>query len=422
MAAEAPTGDPRRRVGAHPADAGVHRGHRIVHAHPRRADHLARRPAFGSLVLGHAGVPHGARPDRRAAGMARAAHDRGVRAAGGDDPRLRDRARRARRRGRLRARLPRSRSSLWPIATAGHRPRPATSRGSGTSSTSRPSPPCSRSRFPLQIVWTALAPAPLRARAAHPGRLRARTSGSPSALDVSFALILGGVILTLGWVFRSVAANVDETRARAVASYAQAAAADAAEQERVAVAALMHDSVLAALIAAERAETPRERDARGVDGARGAHASRQHRAGRATRAATSRGTSRRIADEIERAAQRARRRPRRRASGRRRAPRRSPDASRARSRWPRRRRVANALQHAGRRRARRPSMRRAADAVRDRGARRRRGLRPRGGPRRPARHPRLDHRARRRGRRARGHRRPATTARPCGSAWREGAA
>src|SRR5689334_22962595 len=78
-------------------------------------------------------------------------------------------------------------------------------------------------------------------------------------LDVSFALILGGVILTLGWVFRSVAVNVDETRARAVASYAQAAAADAAEQERVAVAALMHDSVLAALIAAERAETPRER-------------------------------------------------------------------------------------------------------------------------------------------------------------------
>ncbi len=76
---------------------------------------------------------------------------------------------------------------------------------------------------------------------------------------MSFALILGGVILALGWVFRSVAANVDETRARAVASYARAAAEDAAEQERVAVAALMHDSVLAALIAAERSDTPRER-------------------------------------------------------------------------------------------------------------------------------------------------------------------
>jgi signal transduction histidine kinase len=44
-----------------------------------------------------------------------------------------------------------------------------------------------------------------------------------------------------------------------VSSYVRAAADDAAEQERVAVAALMHDSVLAALIAAERATTPRER-------------------------------------------------------------------------------------------------------------------------------------------------------------------
>ena len=112
--------------------------------------------------------------------------------------------------------------------------------------------------FPLQIVWTILAPVLF-------GVVRLIQVGfapeylSAVALDVSFALILGGVILTLGWLFRSVAVNVDETRAKAVASYAKAAAADAAEQERVAVAALMHDSVLAALIAAERATTPRER-------------------------------------------------------------------------------------------------------------------------------------------------------------------
>jgi signal transduction histidine kinase len=43
-----------------------------------------------------------------------------------------------------------------------------------------------------------------------------------------------------------------------VDSYARAAAAEAAERERVAVAALMHDSVLAALIAVERAGTERE--------------------------------------------------------------------------------------------------------------------------------------------------------------------
>jgi signal transduction histidine kinase len=111
--------------------------------------------------------------------------------------------------------------------------------------------------LPLQIVWTALAPLLFGLVLLVQGAF-ARDVWFAVGLDVSFALILGGVILALGWVFRSVAANVDETRARAVTSYAQAAAADAAEQERVAVAALMHDSVLAALIAAERAETPRE--------------------------------------------------------------------------------------------------------------------------------------------------------------------
>ncbi|WP_052167011.1 sensor histidine kinase [Microbacterium profundi] len=81
-----------------------------------------------------------------------------------------------------------------------------------------------------------------------------------TAFDVSFTLILGIVILSLGWMFRSVAAGVDDARGRAVASYAGAAAAAAAEEERVAMAALMHDSVLAALIAAERADSDRARD------------------------------------------------------------------------------------------------------------------------------------------------------------------
>ncbi len=81
----------------------------------------------------------------------------------------------------------------------------------------------------------------------------------PVVVDVSFALILGGIIVTLGWVFRTVASNVDAARADAVSSYAAAAAADATEKERVAVGALMHDSVLAALIAVERARSDRER-------------------------------------------------------------------------------------------------------------------------------------------------------------------
>lgn len=78
--------------------------------------------------------------------------------------------------------------------------------------------------------------------------------------DAAFAMILAGVIIALGWMLRGVAVVLDRARADAVASYAAAAEADAAEAERVAVAALMHDSVLAALIAAERAETPRGED------------------------------------------------------------------------------------------------------------------------------------------------------------------
>ncbi|WP_204964328.1 sensor histidine kinase [Microbacterium dextranolyticum] len=77
-------------------------------------------------------------------------------------------------------------------------------------------------------------------------------------LDAVFAIILAGVIVSLGWMLRSVAVQTDATRCAAVDSYATAAAADAVEKERVAVAALMHDSVLAALIAAERASSPRE--------------------------------------------------------------------------------------------------------------------------------------------------------------------
>lgn len=112
--------------------------------------------------------------------------------------------------------------------------------------------------LPLQIAWTALTPLLYGLVRLIQARF-AQDFWFPVILDVSFALILGGILLTLGWVFRAVAANVDNARARAVDSYARAAAADAVEQERVSVAALMHDSVLAALISAERADSARER-------------------------------------------------------------------------------------------------------------------------------------------------------------------
>jgi signal transduction histidine kinase len=112
--------------------------------------------------------------------------------------------------------------------------------------------------FRWQVVWTVFVPLFF-------GTVRviqvdfASDIWIPLSLDVSFALILGGMLITLGRVFRRIAADVDTARAKAVESYARAAAANAAEEERIAVAALMHDSVLAALIAAERAQTPRER-------------------------------------------------------------------------------------------------------------------------------------------------------------------
>jgi signal transduction histidine kinase len=80
-----------------------------------------------------------------------------------------------------------------------------------------------------------------------------------TGFDVSFTIILGTVIISLAWMFRQIAAGVDEARSRAVEGYASAAAASAAEEERVAMSALMHDSVLAALIAAERADSDRAR-------------------------------------------------------------------------------------------------------------------------------------------------------------------
>lgn len=114
--------------------------------------------------------------------------------------------------------------------------------------------------FPLrvQIVWAVLVPVLY-------GAVRiVQLEGAPGAvtgviLDVVFATILAGVLIALGWMLRSVAVGIDAARRDAIASYAAAASADAIEQERVAVAALMHDSVLAALLAAERARTDRER-------------------------------------------------------------------------------------------------------------------------------------------------------------------
>lgn len=112
-------------------------------------------------------------------------------------------------------------------------------------------------RMPLQIAWAVLVP--VLYAVARIVQLDADAAATAAViLDAVFAMILAGVVIALGWMLRTVALGIDRARRDAVDSYAAAAAADAAETERIAVAALMHDSVLAALIAAERAQTPRE--------------------------------------------------------------------------------------------------------------------------------------------------------------------
>lgn len=111
-------------------------------------------------------------------------------------------------------------------------------------------------RIPLQLVWAIMVPVLYAV-------VRIMQVGAGTEAVVStirhavFAMIFAGVVIALAWMLRTVAVGIDRARRDAVHSYATAAAADAAETERVAVAALMHDSVLAALIAAERADTPR---------------------------------------------------------------------------------------------------------------------------------------------------------------------
>ncbi len=112
--------------------------------------------------------------------------------------------------------------------------------------------------FPLQLAWTIATPVLYGIVRVVQGGFRFEYLLA-AVFEVPYSLILGGLLMTLVTIFRRMASGVDRERARTVAAYAQAAEAQAAQEERVAVSALMHDSVLAALIAAERADGPRAR-------------------------------------------------------------------------------------------------------------------------------------------------------------------
>lgn len=77
------------------------------------------------------------------------------------------------------------------------------------------------------------------------------------ALDASYATIIGGLIVVLVGLFRVLAGRVDTARAAALATYDAAVKQHATEVERVEVDSIVHDSVLASLLAADRALTPK---------------------------------------------------------------------------------------------------------------------------------------------------------------------
>lgn len=75
-------------------------------------------------------------------------------------------------------------------------------------------------------------------------------------LDTSYALVMGYLIVTLWMLFRTAAVTLDETRTAALLRYDEAVRQDTISAERIAVDGIVHDSVLAALQQAARADGP----------------------------------------------------------------------------------------------------------------------------------------------------------------------
>lgn len=80
-----------------------------------------------------------------------------------------------------------------------------------------------------------------------------------TALDVLYAVLLGGAVLAIITLLRSAAASVDAAQATALSRYLVAVAEHAREVERVQVDAIVHDTVLSTFLSAGRAETAEHR-------------------------------------------------------------------------------------------------------------------------------------------------------------------
>ncbi len=77
-----------------------------------------------------------------------------------------------------------------------------------------------------------------------------------AALDVAYAIILGGAVLLIITLLRQASGSVDSAQSTALNRYAHAVRQHATELERVQVDAIVHDSVLTTLLSAARAYTP----------------------------------------------------------------------------------------------------------------------------------------------------------------------
>lgn len=93
------------------------------------------------------------------------------------------------------------------------------------------------------------------------GIIRLTSSGGRApwemaALDVVYAILLGGVVLVIVTMLKDAAASMDAAQSTAIARYSHAVRQHATEVERVRVDSIVHDSVLTTLISAARAFSP----------------------------------------------------------------------------------------------------------------------------------------------------------------------
>ena len=86
------------------------------------------------------------------------------------------------------------------------------------------------------------------------------STGVQAALDVVYAILLGGAVLIVITMLRQASSAVDAAQSTALDRYGSAVRQHATDAERVQVDAIVHDSVLTTFISAGRAESPEAKE------------------------------------------------------------------------------------------------------------------------------------------------------------------